>query len=444
MLNKKIAIVGGGIAGISVSIELLKRNIPHTLIESKRFIGGRFYSFFEKSIGFEIENGQHLFSTAYHNFFEILKYLDTYKYLHFPHKLSIPFFDLLGEKSKLEAFFVDNKMGLFLGLLKFPIIPLKSKFNIIKLLFRLNNFRLDKTPQDNTRDFLLSERQDSSAMKYFWEPIGISVFNNHLKNIPTNLFINTIQLAFLKTKSNFVFSTVGSSQLVNPYVQIANKSKNVQLMLSLSVKSIIKENDKFILVADNNQRMEFDVVFLCIPPNYLKKIIPTEWLSLDYFTFLNNLKFNPIVSIYSTFKTKIMDEFFAYFLDSPFHWIFNRNKMLNDNSNQYLYSFTTSNAVELVDKTNQEIMNLLETELEKHFKTYSKNNLINFKVIKDKFATINLDFEFNKKRPRQLSPINGLFLAGDWTDTKLPATLESAALSGKLAVQYMLNKTKNQ
>ncbi len=444
MQNKKIAIVGCGIAGISVSLELLKRNIPHTIIEAKRFIGGRFYSFYENSFGFEIENGQHLFSTAYNNFLAILKYLDTYKYLHFPHKLSIPFFDIFGRKSKLETLFVDNRIGLFLGLLKFPIIPLKSKLNILKLLSRLINFRLDNSLQENTIDFLQSNSQDPTAIKYFWEPIGISIFNNHLKNIPTNLFINTIQLAFLKTKSNFVFSTVVSSQLINPYVQIVNKSKNVQLMLNFGIKSIFKENGKFILVANGNQRMEFDFVFLCIPPHHLKKIIPNEWLNLDYFFFLNHLKFNPIVSIYATFKTKITDEFFAYLLDSPFHWIFNRNKMLNGEKKQFLYSFTTSNAVELVDKTNEEIINILEIELKKHFKTYTKNNIINFKVIKDKFATINLDIEFNKRRPSQLSPINGLFLAGDWTATKLPATLESAALSGKLAAQFMLNKTKIQ
>jgi uncharacterized protein with NAD-binding domain and iron-sulfur cluster len=78
--------------------------------------------------------------------------------------------------------------------------------------------------------------------------------------------------------------------------------------------------------------------------------------------------------------------------------------------------------------------------LEKYFPKIKNNKILGWKIIKDKYATINLDLEFIRNRPKQVSPIDGLYFGGDWTDTNLPATLESSALSGKLAVKAMLNK----
>ncbi|MFN3781015.1 MAG: FAD-dependent oxidoreductase, partial [Candidatus Kapaibacteriota bacterium] len=79
----------------------------------------------------------------------------------------------------------------------------------------------------------------------------------------------------------------------------------------------------------------------------------------------------------------------------------------------------------------------LVVEIQRHFQ--NKPEILCWKPIKEKFATVSIDLEFHKLRPKQETSIPGLFLAGDWTNTKLPATLESAALSGKLAVEKFLN-----
>lgn len=118
--------------------------------------------------------------------------------------------------------------------------------------------------------------------------------------------------------------------------------------------------------------------------------------------------------------------------------------MYNISGPPYFYSFTTSNAKTLINFSTSEILDILGETVERNFSisrnTFNKEIILRYKVIKEKFATIDLDLKFDKYRPEQETPIDGLYIAGDWTQTNLPATLESAALSGKIAVERMLNK----
>ena len=444
MLNSNVAIVGCGVAGVSASIELQKRNIPHTIFESKRFIGGRFYSFFDSNLDFEIENGQHIFSTAYFNFFEILSYLKTSHSLSPLKKFCVPFVNSDGRIARLQSFAIHNQLGFFLGLLKFPFFSIKSKMNLLKFLYKLNTNYLNTTNHISAKDFLLSNHQNEDLLSSFWEPIGVSIFNNDLENIPSALFFETFKKAFLGLNPSFVFSTVGSSSLLKPFTEKLKNLTGSKIYFNKTVKSIFKDNERFIIYTIDGEKFEFNNIILCIPPHHLPNILPKNWLNSSYFNFLKVLTYNPIVSIYATFDKVIIDEIFAFMLNSPFHWIFNKNKIHNHKKNIFLFTFTTSNGKQLIEYTSQEIIHLLQKQLENHFPNTKGKRILEWKIIKDKFATINLDLDFIKYRPTQESPIEGLYFAGDWTDTNLPATLESAALSGKLAVRSLLNKYGKQ
>jgi protoporphyrinogen oxidase len=440
MLNKKIAIVGCGVAGISASIELQKRKIAHTIFEAKRFIGGRFYSFFDPNLDFEIENGQHLFSSAYINFFEILKFLGTFKYLKTSKNLSAPFISPSGKTARLEALTFPNQFGFFLGLFKFPFLSFKSKITLLKLIKKVNAESFSTTNSISVKNFLLSNQQNEEVIKVFWQPIGVTIFNNDLENIPSALFFETFKKAFLGENTSFVFSTLGSSSLLAPFTEVINNSSDYKINLNKKIISIFKEGEKFLVHTNDGEKYEFDDVILCIPPQHLPNILPANWLGYNYFRFLKVLKHNPIVSIYAIFERELFKDDFAFLLDSPFHWIFNKTLIHNYKKDVFLYSFTTSNGWNLLELSNQEIIQLLQTHLEKYFPKIKNNKILGWKIIKDKYATINLDLGFIRNRPKQVSPIDGLYFGGDWTDTNLPATLESSALSGKLAVKALLNK----
>ncbi|QLH53866.1 MAG: hypothetical protein CH6_2269 [Candidatus Kapaibacterium sp.] len=437
MLNSKVAIVGCGVAGISASLELTKNGVPHTIFEAKNFIGGRFYSFFDKELGFEIDNGQHFFSLAYKNFFELLEQLDTKSHVEKVSKIEIPFFSKEFGLIPFEEKIFKGKLSLLFGILNFRLLPFKQRINLLRLLLKIilsKNF-----PKNiNTQKYLLQQNQEQIIIDKFWNPIAVSIFNNSIDCIPTEIFFNIFKIALLG-KSNqigFTYSKVPQSLL---FVNFQDRIKpQGQLLLATAVKKIQKNSAMFELETNSNQKFYFEKVILCVQPNVLKKILPEEWLINEYFRFLDFVQFNPILSIFITTNEEITPKAFGFLDDSPFHWIFNKTQMFGLPSPPYHYSFTTSNAKDLVSLSQTRIIELLEQEIFKFFR--KKINIIACKVIKDKFATVALDSYFFKYRPEQVSPVDGLFIAGDWTQTNLPATLESAALSSKLAVSKMLKQ----
>lgn len=449
MQNNSIAIVGCGIAGISASIELIKRNIPHTIFESRNIVGGRFYSFYDRHFEREIDNGQHLIFSENKNFLDLISFLTEKSRLKF-NKVLKKF------ERKTILFFENGKIEKFILFSPFSLLSFRSLFFNLKQLARLVSFfknfvfkNSELIPKNiSTYDFLMQKRLGKKIISRFWEPFCVSIFNNSLEQIPAYLTIQVMKSLFYSANENdnrnFLYLKIPQSQLLAKFSDILT-SNGSEIYFSKSIIKLSQEGNKFALYTQNDERFLFDKVILCVQPNVIKKILPEEWTDYyHYFKFLKHINFNPILSINILTKYKLTDEYWGYFLFSPIHWIFNKSNMYNIEGPPYFYSFTTSYAVDLVNLSTSDILDLLGEVVQSNFfiekSQFLKNYLLKYKIIKEKFATIDLNLQFDKYRPEQKTPIEGLYIAGDWTQTNLPATLESAALSGKLAVEKLLER----
>jgi uncharacterized protein with NAD-binding domain and iron-sulfur cluster len=113
--------------------------------------------------------------------------------------------------------------------------------------------------------------------------------------------------------------------------------------------------------------------------------------------------------------------------------------MLNfENKNIYQYTITISAAENLINLNSNQILEIIITELKQIFNS-DNIKIIAYRIIKDKNATPLITFENNHLRPNSTTEINNFYLAGDWTQTRLPATIESAAISGKNAAKCIIN-----
>lgn len=448
MQNNSIAIVGCGLAGISASIELTKRNIQHTIFEARNIIGGRFYSFYDNHLELEIDNGQHLVFSKNKTLLNLIQFLtknkkDELKNYFSKIKInSIPFYEngAFNNVNISPTVALKTIHSFFKSFNTDQPYPLK---NLIKFLIFKNKFTIPKTI--STLDFLIKARLDKQSITRFWEPFCVSVFNNSLDKIPAYLTIKILRLMFsFGKKPSFLYPSLPQSHLLDGFTDLV-RSNGTEIFLSKAISSIYKEGNKFVLNTAGGEKYFFDKVILCVQPNVLKKILPEEWANhYQFFNFLYYINFNPIVSINILTSINLTSDYFGYFYNSPIHWFFNKTKMYNISGPPYFYSFTTSNAKTLINLSTSEILDILGETVERNFSisriTFNKEIILRYKVIKEKFATIDLDLKFDKYRPEQETPIDGLYIAGDWTQTNLPATLESAALSGKIAVERMLNK----
>lgn len=443
-MNEKfdVAIIGGGVAGITAFNYLVKRNFKVCLIEARENLGGRINSFIDKITNDEIDNGQHLLIGAYKEFLELLNDLNTNKYLK---KLNNIDFKLYSKKNRyyLKSK-LNGKWGYFLGILNLNKINIIDKINIVKLFATINFIRAYKFDDYSCYEFLKKYNQSDKIIKIFWEPLILATLNNNIYDAPAKLLINVLKLGFLSNSQNskLIFSKVGLTKLIEP---IENKMfNNSKIYKSTRVKKIINENNKIIsLLLNNGEYINANSFISTVLPNELKKMNLDS--NFEQFNFFDEWEYSSILSIYLWYDGDILDFEFIGVIDSPIHWIFNRRKIFENKNNIYpnLLSIVISSANEIINQSNKEILDLINKELLNILPELKNRNLLHYKIIKEKFATLKIDKTVEKLRPNNNTNFSNLFIAGDWTNTELPATIESAALSGKKSAIFVENYLNN-
>ena len=432
-----VIIVGAGVAGISAAVHSIKNGKKPLLIEATANIGGRARSFIDVISGDSIDNGQHVMMGCYSAFIELIDILGMMDFMHKQRSLTIPFHFPDGENDVLRASVlggINGPIGMAMGMLRLSFLSRKEKRSLMFFSLRLK-LGMCKPGSMNALEFLQSESQSVNLISLIWTPVILATMNGKPEEVSAKIFMTVLQLAFFGKgdSSSLYIPTCGLSELLKPASDWLIQHGG-SIMQSNGVRSIIMENDALIGVelSDGNI-LESSRIISAIPPHALQKIIPDRYMVHDYFSSLNSMKYSPIVSLYLWFDSSFPEIELAAIMHSSTHWIF--PKKTNMNGAQSLLALTISAGDEIVSKSTEEIAYHCAEEVKTYFPEMKLASLLHWKVIKEKHATILIDPEM--KRPQQQSPIEGLFLAGDWTETGLPATLEGAALSGKITASMI-------
>lgn len=439
----KVIVIGGGIAGISCAMELANNRNEVFLLESSNKLGGRFFSFTDKETGEEIDNGQHVLVGAYRNLLNLFKQLDTNKYLSYQKALKVVFLDKNGNKSILDTSSFPGKLGLFYGFMRLSGLSIISKLLIILFLNRINNNKIHSL-YHTVQELLNENLQKAVVIKRFWEPLVYATMNASLKDASAELFIEVLKRIFINDNRDgaIIFPTVPFSKLINPFVQwlINNGGR---CYFNHSVKEIIIQNNKAIGVRLNSGKEIYaDIVISTVPHESLRNLLSPE-LIYAHLKEIKGYSYSPIISIYLWFDKEIMDEDFAALLGTRVHWVFNRRKLVtsdahSNQNNPGHVALTISAADEMIKFSNDVLIEMILDELKQAFPKTNTASLKHYRIIKYKKATVLTTPEFASNRLKAKTQIKNFYIAGDWTDTGLPATLEGAAVSGVMAAREVI------
>jgi len=443
MSGKKVIIVGAGIAGITAAVELAKNKFTPIVLESRKFAGGRAYSHPDSSTGVSIDNGQHLLMGAYHNFLKLLNDLGTNDKLIRTNGIKIPFFHKDKGQSLFKTDTLPGKFGMLFGLFNYGFLSFSEKINAISFILSLAISK--KNSKDLTVNELLKRyKQTKNSIECFWEPLCLATMNSTPEKVSADIFRTVILKAFFtnSSNSNLIYPKTGLSELFVTWEDIIKKAGGT-VRYGVKIEEIVCENNNVKYIKSNTEDFFADDYIFAIPPNKLLTIIDKSNLS-KYFPNLDKFKFSPIISIYLWFNKDFADMRINGILKTYIQWIFNR-KMIVENCeklNQYPghYAITISGADELVNKTKDELLEICIRELNDTFPQSRNATLLNSVIVKEKYATVILEPQIIKFRPKAETIIPNMYLAGDWTDTGLPATLEGASLSGYNAVTAIIKK----
>lgn len=425
---KRVIIVGGGLAGLSASVFLSEKKYEVTLLEASPKLGGRSYSLFNQTTNDYYDNGQHILMGCYEETIAFLKKINSLDKLTFQDSLKILFVNKGGSIQKLDAPKYFYPFNLLYGILKYEALTLKERLKVIDFFLDLMCCQSCDLKNKTVADWLKCKRQSENAVKSLWKIIVVGALNTTIHQASAELFSEVLKEIFLNgaKSASIVLPNVGLSQLyVEGSVEFI-RSHNGKVITSERINKAVIAEDKIIkLISGGSVYGDFDELIFAIPPYALSKI---EFTNLSDGTPVElqipTFQYSPIMNVHLWLKENPFKEKFYGLIDSKIHWVFNHGKHI---------SLTTSAADYLVKLENEEILKQIYSELKIYFPLFNTSSVFDFKIIKEKRATFIPNIESNRARENFTLPFKNLIIAGDWANTGLPSTIESAVLSGKLA-----------
>ncbi len=424
----KFVIIGGGLSGIASAVFLTHNQQNITLLEASPKLGGKAYSFQDKITENFIDNGQHILIGAYNNTFELLKILKVENRFYYQPALKVNYVNRNKEKIFLNAknkFYPFNLLG---AILRFNILNFNEKMLLIKLFSKLPLVKETKIKNKTVLEWLKDNKQSENSVKMFWELLTVSVMNTPIKEASAKVFVSVLKKLFMKGNkaSRLIIPQYGLSEIFTKPAKQYLQSRKAEINLSEKVVSIKTDGEKIKkIITIKKEYTDFDYVISAVPFYSLKKILP----KLSFESLLNNkITFSPIITVHLWLNKKLFEEKFYGLLNSKIHWIFNNVNHI---------SLVISSAEKLIKLDSKKIFQICIYELKNYFPKIKNLKILHYKVIKEKRATFKSSVEYEKVRNKIISPYKNLQLAGDWTNTKLPATIEGAILSGKKVLQIL-------
>jgi squalene-associated FAD-dependent desaturase len=426
-----IHVIGGGVAGLSCAVRCAQGGHKVVLYEATPRAGGRCRSFEDEGLGCTIDNGNHLVLSGNSATRTYLNEIGGNKGVQELAPAQFPFY----EPSPKESYDLlpYMKSG---GELQWSFRPGSPFFPFWLMTANrrvpgtnpghyLEALKLRKATKNQT----VADCVDPNGPLFdrFWQPMTRAVLNTDAEEASAALLWKTIQMTFLKGESAcrpLMFTEGLSAALVTPALRLLERTGAIVRFQSRA-RGMRWHTDGVMALRFPEGLLKLetdDAVVLAVPPDICNELWPDANPPQET---------RPIVNVHFRTPSPVTlpgGQFFLGLIGQHSQWLFSRGDIL---------SVTISAATEAVDQPNWEIANQTWTEITKIL-GQNMGRLPPWRVIKERRATIAQTPAVTARRPGTETILPNLFLAGDWTDTGLPATIEGSIRSGFAAARHSI------
>ena len=436
--------IGGGLAGLSSAVALADAGFRVRLLERSPFLGGRAASY-DLPGGEHVDNCQHVTLGCCTNLNDFYSRVGARQKIAFYDRLL--FADSTGRRAILQASPLPPPLHLASSLALYPFLTWSDRHSIGHAMMAIarrggSNPECDANGKSQTMlDWLRRHRQTNAAIDRFWSVVLVSALNEELARMDARYGLDVFWKAFLANRAGYLLG-VPRTPLGDLYAGCgaAIERRGGEISLRAPVRGLRVFDGRVAGVRmDTGPDETADVYVLAVSHQAALDLLPTALIEQEpLFANLRRLRVSPITGVHFWFDRDVMAEPFLTAVDTTTQWIFNKSRLYGHGGGRYL-QLVISASYDLMPRPRQEIIDLCRRELLGLLPDTRQANLVKATVIKEAAATFSPEPGCDSWRASQRSPLANLYLAGDWTKTNWPATMEGAVRSGYLAAEAVLD-----
>jgi hydroxysqualene dehydroxylase len=436
-----VIVIGGGFAGLSAGTALAERGARTLVVEARPTLGGRATAFTDPATGERVDNGQHVLFGCYHETFRFLRRIGAGEHVRVQHRLAVDMIDRTGRWSRLACPPLPSPLHLLAGVMTWNALGWRDRLSALKMRAALADSARAAFPiQLTVRQWLIEHQQTPRLIEMLWEPLAVAALNQPIDRAGAAAFAAVLRPMFGGTPRD---------------AALALPSKPLDEMYAGPARSYIEERGGDVRVSSpatirghhvliRNERIMAGAIIVAVPWHALSDVLTDRPAALGrVLDAADRTEASPIVTINLWFDRVVTDRPLIGLPGRTLQWVFDKRAVFGPPSPASArqaathLSLISSGAEAVVARGNQELIDLALAEVSEALPAVRSATLLRGVVVREKKASFSVA-PGQPSRPLTRTGVPGLFLAGDWIDTGLPATIEGAVISGHWAAAAAL------
>ncbi len=435
-----VVVIGAGFAGLSAGAKLADAGARVLVLEARNRLGGRATAFPDRETGELVDNGQHVLLGCYTQTMAFLQAIGAGDALRLAPALSVTMIDRDGRRSRLEVAALPPPLHLLAGVIDWEALPWRDRLSVLGMARPLSLARAELTgrprgiaasPGETVENWLIRNGQTARLREMLWEPLALAALNQPAQVAAAPAFARVL------------------AQMFGPdprAAAIAHPTKPLHLMYAeparayiearagsvrTGERAMLRANAEGLTVSTPDAAWTPAAVVCAVPWFALGELFehPPESMA----PILHNasaMRASPIVTVNLWLDRPLFEEPFIGLPGRTMQWVFEKRHVFGGSAAHL--SLVSSGAAAIVERSNADLIATAHQEVLEAFPEARPAQLLRATVVREPRATFSLA-PGQPARPATRTPVPGLYLAGDWIDTGLPATIESAVVSGHAA-----------
>lgn len=438
MPRPDVIVAGAGFAGLSAAVRLVEQGARVLVVEERHRLGGRATAFPDPATGEIVDNGQHALFGCYRETFAFLKAIGAEHDVALDDCLEIEIVDRDGRRSRLTTPAWRPPLHLVGGLLRWRALGFADRVAAVRMgralrALRSNGPRWTALGSVTASEWLRQMRQTRGITELLWEPLVVAALNQPPEVAAAEPFVRVMIRMFNGTRRD---AAIGLPRvpLDALYAEPARRyleSRGSSVRAGAGA-TLLVESDRVCGVDVKGERLKADVVIAAVPWYGFSRFAAGVPALASIAQVAAAMRSSPIVTVNLWYDRPVTDTTFVGLPGRTFQWVFDKGRIFGSDASHL--SLVCSGADAVVALDNQSLCDIAAREVAEALPAARGARVVRATAVREKRATFSLA-PGQPPRPKAETPIRGLFLAGDWTDTGLPATIEGAVQSGHLAAR---------